>query len=155
MIVRAFRISKARHAASAFTGEGAERFGGRWNNPGIPIVYTAGSISLAVLEVLVRLNLDDFLERYLVIEASFDDSFITEIKPVNLPREWRSEPPPAKLQQIGEEWTAEGKCAVLRVPSAVVPSEWNYLLNPRHPQFAKILIGPKEPFDFDPRLMKH
>jgi RES domain-containing protein len=154
LIVRAFRISRTRHADSAFTGEGAERFGGRWNNPGSPIVYTAGSISLAVLEVLVRLNLDDFLETYSVMEASFDDSMMTSIAVTSLPKDWRRDPPPAKLQHIGQEWMDERKSVVLRVPSAVVPSEWNYLLNPRHPLFAKISIGSKEPFDFDPRLKK-
>jgi RES domain-containing protein len=152
--VRAWRIVKGKHAAAALSGEGTKAAGGRWSSPGLAVVYTAGSASLAMLEMLVHLESQDLLKRYVLFEATFAESLVTSLDREDLPRSWRNSPPPAAAQRIGDAWLAEGRSAVLRVPSVVVPAEWNYLLNPAHADFARIAIGPKQPVQFDPRLVK-
>jgi len=152
--IRAWRITKSKHAAIAFSGSGAKTFGGRWNNPGTAIVYTAGSASLAILEMLVHLQAAELLKRYVIFQVTFDESLVSEMNAAKLPRTWRRSPPPAAVQQIGDAWVAAKRSTVLRVPSVIVPSERNYLLNPAHPDFAKIAWGPKTAIRFDPRLIK-
>jgi RES domain-containing protein len=152
--VRAWRIVQAEHAATAFSGDGARKHGGRWNSPGLPVVYTAGSISLAMLEMLVHLPSQALLKRYVLFEVTFDEALVTAIDPQTLPRTWRTFPPPAAVQQIGDAWLPAEGSAVLRVPSVLVPDESNYLLNPAHRDFARITIGPKQPARLDPRLIR-
>ncbi len=154
MTVHAWRIVKARHAASAFSGEGARVAGGRWNSPGVPVVYVAGSASLAMLEMLVHLQAEELLSSYVLFEVTFDDSLVTPVDPASLPRTWRTSPPPLTVQRIGDAWVQDAGSAVLRVPSVVVPSEHNYLLNPSHPDFGRIVIGPRHRLVWDHRLMK-
>jgi RES domain-containing protein len=143
MIIRAWRITKARHAATAFSGSGAKTNAGRWNSLGMAMVYCAGSMSLALLEMLVHLEALELMKRYVSFPVTFDDSLVTAVNRTKLPRNWRSSPIAASVQAIGDQWIADGTSAVLQVPSSIVPSEWNYLLNPAHPDFAKIAIGPK------------
>ncbi len=154
MKTRAWRITKSKHAASAFTGIGAKVFGGRWNSPGVAAVYTAGSASLAILEMLVHLEAQDLLRRYVIFEVNFDDRLVRMIHAAELPKNWHRSPASAAVQAVGDEWVADGTSAVLRLPSTIVPNEWNYLLNPAHRDFAKITIGPKQGIKFDPRLLK-
>ena len=152
MKVTAWRIAKRKHARTAFTGEGARLFGGRWNNPGTSIVYTAQSQSLAVIEMLVHLDSPELLEKYVLFEVGIDDSLITHVDPSRLPRAWRADPSPARVRAIGDDWIRAGASAVLRVPSALVPPETNFLLNPRHKDFPRLHIGKPMPFRFDSRL---
>ena len=154
MTVRAWRIVKSKRAATAFLGEAAKRTGGRWNSPGTPMVYVAGSTSLAMLEMLVHLQARELLTRYALFEISFDEALIKPIDRKGLPRNWRKSPSPSVLQEVGDEWVARLESAVLKVPSAVVPTEWNYLLNPLHPEFGRIAIGPKKAVRFDSRLVR-
>lgn len=153
MTIRAWRIVKSKLAARAFTGEGARLYGGRWNSPGQTVVYAAGSASLAMLEMLVHLPSRELLHRYVLFELTFDEALVS-LCPANLSKKWRMSPSPRSNQRMGDEWIATGRSAVLRVPSVIVSSEWNYLLNPSHPDFVKIAIGPKQPLRFDPRLIK-
>lgn len=152
--LHAWRIVKSNHARTAFSGEGARRFGGRWNPPGVPIVYLAGSTSLAILEMLVHLNSPDLLKRYVLFELTFPPSLLTAVPLHTLPRNWRESPSPFTLQKIGAAWAAAQTSPILRVPSAIVPTEHNFLLNPLHVDFSKIIIHPKQPLKFDPRLLK-
>ena len=154
MILRGWRIVKSRFAASAFTGEGARRFGGRWSSPGVSVVYVAGSESLAILEMLVHLEAPDFLKRYVLFEVTFDHRLVIRVDDARLPSTWRRSPPPYSIQSVGDQWVASGKSAVLRLPSALAASEWNYMLNPAHPDFAKIRIGPRRPVRLDARFLK-
>ena len=147
-----FRIVKSAHAARAFDGQGARLYGGRWNSPGTAIVYTAQSEALAVLELLVHLQASHFLHSYSSIPARFDDALVEVVAARSLPASWRDYPAPSALQQIGDRWAAEGRSAVLRVPSVIVPAEVNYLLNPGHRDFATIAIGRPSRFQFDRRL---
>jgi len=152
MKVTAWRIAKQKHAKTAFTGDGARLFGGRWNNPGTSIVYTAQSQSLAVLEMLVHLDSSELLGKYVLFEIGMDDSAIEHVDHSRLPKSWRVDPSPASVRAIGDDWIGAGTSAVLRVPSALIPSENNFLLNPRHKDFPRLSIGKPMPFSFDRRL---
>ena len=153
-MVSAWRMFKSKHCRSAFTGEGARLFGGRWNSKGTPMIYTAGSISLAVLEMLVQLDSHNVLPHYLLAEICFDTPLVEGITIDQLPKKWNEFPAPTELRAVGDTWVAECRSAVLRVPSAVVPSEWNYLLNPGHPDFARIEFHDSEAFAIDLRLVR-
>jgi RES domain-containing protein len=148
----AWRITKYKHIKSAFTGEGARLFGGRWNRPGTPIIYVAQFQSLAVLEVLVHLDSAAILEKYVLLRVDFDESMIRSLNRSALPSSWRADPPPFQTQTIGDEWAAAGTSVALRVPSTLVPGESNFLLNPQHPDFKKLKIFNPQSFRFDPRL---
>ena len=154
MTLHAWRIVKAKHAASAFSGLGAKTFGGRWNSPGTPLVYSAGSVSLAILEMLVHLQSHEILKHYVLFQLTFDDALVTHLNATSLPRTWKRYPAPRALQHLGDAWAAGATSPILRVPSAVVPAESDYLLNPTHPDFPRITIAPKSPLPFDPRLLK-
>lgn len=144
---------KARHAATAFDGEGARPYGGRWNSPGTAVVYASESRALSLLEVLAGLHSPGAVQGYSLIPATFDDGLVTELLPRDLPEGWRGHPPPSATQRIGDDWAARQRSAVLRVPSALVPEEFNYLLNPAHPDFGRIEIGEAAPLAIDPRLL--
>lgn len=148
----AWRIIKSRYGAEAFSGEGARRFGGRWTSPGRPAVYTAEHASLAVLEVLVHLGSPRVLSAYSILRCEFDPARLRVLDPTVLPLDWRASPAPASLRLIGDRWLAEQQSAVLGVPSAVLPLEHNYLLNPLHPDFPQLVLGAPMLFEFDPRL---
>jgi len=118
-------------------------------------VYTSSTLPLAVLELLVHLDDDDLAKDYVGIPADIPDSVkITPIRASSLPREWRDRPRPQALADLGNRWAAARETAVLAVPSAIIPADLNYLLNPLHPHFRRIRIGRPEPFTFDPRLRK-
>jgi RES domain-containing protein len=152
--ITAWRITKRRHAKDAFTGTGAKKYGGRWNNPGSAVVYTAETQSLAALELLVHLQAPELLQRYILIGVEIANSLVQELDQSRLPRNWRVEPAPAELKTIGDEWVVNGSSVALRVPSAIVPAEHNFLLNPAHPDFKKLTIAEPVLFSFDERLAK-
>lgn len=154
MKITAWRIFKPKHTATAFTGEGAKLFGGRWNSKGVAVVYTASSRSLAALELLVHLGAADILSRYSVCSATFDEQLVEPLEIADLPSDWRADPAPAELSALGDEWARSARSVALQAPSVIVPGESNYLLNPLHPDFHKVVIGDTEPFEFDPRLAK-
>jgi len=147
---QSWRIVKEKHAATAFNGDGARLNGGRWNSLGTSVVYTSGSMALAALESLVHLN-PPVTFKLVAIPIEFDDALIEEL--AELPADWREEPPPLATKEIGDLWIQGGRSAVLKLPSVIIPSEPNYLLNPAHPDFKKIGIGTFNHFSFDPRLI--
>ncbi len=151
-MARAWRIVKECHASTAFDGEGAWRFGGRWNSPGTRVVYCSANLSLAALENLVHLN-PPMAFKYVAMELEFDDRLIETVDAKSLPADWTEEPPPPSSMELGDRWVKEGRSAVLQLPSAIIPSEFNYLLNPSHRDFQKITIHKPVAFSFDPRLL--
>lgn len=153
-MITAWRIVKAKHEARAFDGEGARLAGGRWNSPGMAMIYTAQSAALAALEMLVHLNSSTLLSSYVLIPCSFPENVVLRLDRNRLPARWRAHPAVPQLQLLGDAWLKNGLSAVLEVPSVIIGSESNYLLNPVHPDFASIDVGPAQPFDFDARLMK-
>ena len=153
-MISVWRITKRKHAKTAFTGEGARLYGGRWNSPGRPIVYTADSRALALAEIVVHLESAAVLETYVVFRVEIEESLIANLEPSSLPRNWRAEPIPKRVTNLGDTWLASGATAVLRVPSAIVAGEFNYLLNPAHPDFTKLEIHAPESFRIDKRFGK-
>ena len=152
-MIRSWRIVKAKFASNAFDGEGARLLGGRWNSPGKRVVYTSESAALAALEMLVHIGRMSILPAYVVIRCEFDEKLVIDLDRRKLPGHWRTFPAPPALPALGDAWLASGKSPVLRVPSAIVPGESNYLLNPAHPKFARITIGAPERFELDLRLL--
>ncbi len=152
MSFTAWRITKRKHAKTAFSGAGARKYGGRWNGPGVAVVYTAQTQSLAVLEMLVHLDGPDLLQRYVLIGVEVDASLVQEVVPSDLPQNWRADPAPATLRTIGDRWIKAASSVLLQVPSTLVPAESNFLINPAHPDFKTLEIGDAITFDFDQRL---
>lgn len=149
---RAWRIVKAKRAATAFDGEGAWLFGGRWNSPGTRMIYTSATLSLAALESLVHLT-PPIPFKYAAIPVEFDGSLIETLPASALPSDWTAEPPSPSTKILGDRWMTEARSAVLEVPSVIIQGEPNYLLNPAHRDFRKVRIGKPVPFAFDPRLL--
>jgi RES domain-containing protein len=147
-----WRIVKRTHAATAFDGKGAQRFGGRWNLPGRRAVYVSGSKSLATLELLVHLDVAQPLPRFVAFTFYLDDSLVERLPLDRLPRHWRTVRELVVTQRLGDDWLASCRTLALAVPSALVPEEFNYLLNPAHPAFARLRFGRPMPFLLDPRL---
>jgi len=149
-----WRITTARFADRAFTGEGARRYGGRWNPQGWEMVYTAESPALALLELMVQ---DDPLRaHYVLLPATVpDDMACTTLTPTDLPANWRTLGQRPVLQALGQQWLQNGHSAVLQVPSAVLPIECNFLLNPCHSDFARITIGTPQSLETDTRLLRN
>jgi RES domain-containing protein len=149
-----WRLIKSRHAAAAFDGEGARRFGGRWSSAGVPVVYASDTPSLAVLEVLVHLQVARVLESYSIVSAEVPAELVSAVSPDALPRDWMRYPAPADARAIGDTWVGRAESAVLVVPSAIVDMQQNFLLNPRHPDFGRIVVGAARRFRFDQRLVR-
>jgi RES domain-containing protein len=130
-------------------------FGGRWNHRGTRVVYTSSSLSLAALETLAHFDEEEVPDALVAIPADMpDDVPTTRIKISELASSWRKTPAPESLAEIGTRWTVARHSLVLAVPSAIIPEELNYLLNPLHPQVKRIRVGRPKPFSFDPRLWK-
>jgi RES domain-containing protein len=147
-----WRVVTERYAETAFSGEGARLYGGRWNPKGVAMVYTAHTQSLALLEMLVH---DSPLRaHYVMIPARFPERIVERIDPASLPTDWRDISARGELQQVRATWSQTRTSAVLAVPSAVVPAECNYLLNPDHPDFVHVEIGAREEWLTDPRLLR-
>ncbi len=153
-LVTAWKLVKTRHAGTTFDGEGARLHGGRWNSAGTPVAYASDSIALATLEVLAHLQASAALQSYSVVSVQFPESQIEVLDIASLPKGWRRFPSPPENQAIGDRWITEGRSLVLRVPSAIVPSANNFLINPLHPAFKSAAVGRPERFAFDPRLLR-
>lgn len=149
--MRVFRICRSDRAR--FDGEGARIAGGRWNTPGLRLVYTAQSESLAILEMLVHLTERQIPVNHVCVPAEVPDSLIESLPDQALPPGWRMDS--AATAHIGSRWIQAGTSAVLRIPSVVIPREWNYLISPIHPAFSAIVVQHRLPIEFDPRLWQN
>jgi RES domain-containing protein len=148
-----WRICKRRRASTAFDGEGAKLYPGRWNPKGVPVVYCASSLSLATLEYFVHVNPEEVPDDLVSIRAELPESVAIErVDRKALPRTWRDYPAPGKLKDIGGEWADSKRSVVLEVPSVVTPGEANLVINPIHPEFARLTPARPEAFAFDPRM---
>jgi RES domain-containing protein len=149
-----WRLTRMTHADEPLTGEGAQRFGGRWNHPGTPVVYTSATLSLAVLEFLVNLPIIDLPNDLVSIRIDVPDGLNqTNIVVDDLPDNWRAFPAIEDLRDIGTDWVRESKTAVLAVPSVVIPNELNYVINPAHRDVNRLEVVSIEPFALDTRLL--
>lgn len=154
--MRVWRLVRKRRLPSTFSGEGSRIVGGRWNNPGIPVVYTSSSLSLATLEYLTRASALRAPQDVYSIWADVPDDLSMEIIPTDrLVKRWRRyDPLVQSLRELGDAWFARANTAVLRVPSAIIPVEDNVLLNPTHADFRKVRIGKSMRAALDPRLFR-
>ena len=151
-MLTAWRLTKTKHLATAWDGEGAKRGGGRWNSVGTAAVYASATLSLALVETLVHIP-SGVLPAYTAVPIDFDAALVTILGAKDLPSDWKADPVPPSAQAIGDGWVVTAKSTVLRVPSVVVPVEFNFVLNPGHPGFLRVSIGTPIPFPFDPRLL--
>ncbi|GIV60340.1 MAG: hypothetical protein KatS3mg043_1429 [Rhodothermaceae bacterium] len=152
----AWRLTKARYKDTALRGYGSLLHGGRWHHRGVPVVYAADTPALALLETMVHLEEADLLAfEFVAFPIRFGDDLLEVLDTEALPEDWNAWPWPASTQHLGTNWFMSQRSVVLRVPSAVVPHQYNYLINPTHPDFSRLEIGPAEPFPVDPRLARH
>jgi len=153
-MITAWRIVKAKHQDRAFDGEGARLYGGRWNIKGVPVVYLAESLALASLEIIIHLPGDELLQKYVRIPVKFSPKLVSEVDVTGLSEGWDSDPAPAFTKLVGNSWAKNQKSLILKVPSAIIPEEYNYLINPLHPDFKKLSIGSPVAYFFDTRLKR-
>ncbi len=152
--MRVWRICRARFAGEAFSGLGARRFGGRWNSPGVPMVYTSSSLALAAIELFVHLEPAQQPDDLVAIAASLPAGEPAErAGPECLPPHWWSDDFEA-LRVFGDQWIREQRSLALEVPSAALRVEWNVLINPLHRAIADLIIEPPLPFQFDGRMFR-
>jgi RES domain-containing protein len=150
-----YRISKAKYSRD-LSGKGAEVNGGRWNNLGRPAIYTSGSVALSTVEVSVHLPLGILPNDYVLISIWMPDlnekgeSTITKL--TKLPANWRSYPFPKETQQAGDSFLEKAKTLALQVPSAAVTEDFNFIINPLHPDARQVKITDVRPYVFDQRL---
>lgn len=149
----AWRLTKTKFAGEPLSGDGARLYGGRWNSPGISVVYFAESVSLAILEVLVHLEAARILESYSLVRIDFDQSNVRAMAVNELPLSWADYPAPEEVQAIGNAWVEASESLLLKVPSTIVPFEHIFLLNPAHPDRGAISVADPVPFRLDPRLL--
>lgn len=151
-MITVYRICRRRYGA--FDGEGARRQSGRWNHDGTPVVYTAGSLALAALEVLAHTDASLLPADLVYVAAEIPSAVkITRYTRADLPADWQQNPAPLSTKDLGQQWIQAALTAVLAVPSTLVPIEMNYLLNPTHRDFKKIRLHAPEEFFFDMRLL--
>ncbi|MGP8289295.1 RES family NAD+ phosphorylase [Vreelandella zhanjiangensis] len=151
--VQAYRLVKRKCQDTAFDGEGARLYGGRWNSPGNACVYVASSESLALLESMVHLESSRLLNAYALLRLTLPAESILRVGVEDLPDNWQEAPAPAETAELGDGWLASGQSLALALPSVVVPRELNYMLNPEHPLFDRTVASAEAlPFQLDPRL---
>jgi RES domain-containing protein len=150
-----FRLGKHVYRAQLFSGEGGIFASGRWTPRGRPVVYTSASISLAVLEYTVSYRRRGWVPATVLGRATISSGIrVQTVSAKDLHANWYAADPPVELQQIGGEWLERGETAVLKVPSAIVVEEWNYLLNPLHADFGKLKFSAPKVFNFDRRVAR-
>jgi len=148
------RLSREKYK-NTLSGYGASLNGQRWNSKGTEVVYTADSRALANSEVAVHIALSLLPKDYFMLEILIPDNLkVKKLNLKNLPKNWNAIPHIPETQLVGDAFVNENKFAVLRVPSVVVKGDFNYVLNPKHPDFSEIKIIDDAPFPFDPRFFK-
>ena len=147
-----YRICRSVYA-NDLAGSGARLVGGRWNSKGIPVVYTSGTRSLAVLEVLVHIPAAMVPKDFVIISVQIPDSLsVEEVSWKQLKTEIEKSGIHANFSKLGNDWVKKMNTPVLKVPSIVVKDEFNYIINPAHPTCKEIKILEQRSFSFDPRL---
>ena len=149
MILHRLTAGKYAHDIS---GEGSRIYGGRFNPIGLATLYTSENISLCILEILVRASKTTSPDNYTLISIEITDNGISKIQLKKLKKGWQHDLD--YTQGIGEDFLKENQSFCLEVPSAIVPQENNFLLNPLHPDFKKVKILSTELLELDKRLFK-
>ncbi|MGH7662917.1 MAG: RES family NAD+ phosphorylase [Gemmatimonadaceae bacterium] len=150
--MRVWRLTAREHRT--LDGEGGRLYGGRWNSPGVPVVYASATLSLAVLETLVHADIADVPEDRRALEIDIPDDAIIALHTGQLARDWRTRPESHACRSLGDAWVRTGEATCLRVPSVVIPFESNYLINPRHPDAHGLRVVRDVAFELDQRLRR-
>lgn len=153
--MKLYRICSEKFGATpeaAFSGIGAKQNPGRWNNPGVSIVYTAETLSLAMLEMLVHLDRTMLRLSYVYFEVNAFDDLVCELPLSELPNKWNVYPAPPATKNTGDRWVAGMSSVILKVPNVLNPLEHTFLINPNHGDFGKLSINGPLPIPFDKRL---
>ncbi|MGF1557075.1 RES family NAD+ phosphorylase [Paucihalobacter sp.] len=149
-----YRLSRKKYA-NELSGKGAALFGNRWNSKGVEMIYTSESRALAMAEVAVHLTLATLPNDFVLLEILIPDKLsILEFSPKELSKNWNAFPHHPETQLAGDQFIRDNHFAVMKVPSAVVQGDFNYIINPYHSQFKLIKIAAQLPFLFDQRLFK-
>lgn len=148
-----YRLSKARYADD-LSGRGAELYGGRWNSKGRRMIYTSATRALCTVEIAANLPLGLLPPDYKLVTIEFPDRAMYELSPSEYPDDWNSFPHLDASQEIGDQFILECKSLVLKVESALVQDEYNYLINPLHKDFKSVKIKGVEDYTFSKRLVK-
>jgi len=152
-LIRIYRILRKAFARNPFDGEGAYVFGGRWSSPGTRLSYASEHQSLAMLEYFVHLDKDDPPDDLVLAVAEVPDTIKREtLKVASLPSNWRDPAALPTLTRCGDEFARKAQHCLLTVPSVLAPTENNYLINPEHPDYRKIVVHELELLSYDPRL---
>jgi RES domain-containing protein len=154
LTITGWRLVSERWLGTAFTGEGARLSGGRWNSKGVPVVYLGGSLALAALELLAHLDHKQALEGHYAVPVTFDRQLTMAVDKNDLPPEFPQAGTILATQRLGDTWVERGESPLLRVPSAVIPQEHNYLFNPAQEEAGRVEIGQARPFTYDRRLVR-
>lgn len=150
-----WRLLRKRHLDQVLAGEGARRFGGRWNSRGVAVVYTSEILELALLEALVHLDVDALPKDYWQVCFDVDDGLI-EGPPKRLPKGWDAPPPYLpRVQRIGDAWVKAGRTLAMRVPASVLPLRSNVLINPAHPAIGRVREVSRARLAWPRRLTEH
>ncbi len=149
-----YRLSAAKFS-NDLSGKGAEKSGGRWNSIGTAILYTSDSRALCTAEIAVHTPLGSVPANYRLVSIELPTNCsMQQINPNELPSDWKSFPPTNSTQKIGDLFAKNNQHLILKVPSCVVPGDFNYLINPNHPDFKQVEIKSIVSFDFDDRLFR-
>ncbi|MHA7128874.1 RES family NAD+ phosphorylase [Algoriphagus namhaensis] len=152
--MRVFRLARKKYPIE-LSGKGAALFGNRWNSKGTEIIYTAESRALAMAEVAVHLSIANLPSDFVMLEIEVPDEVSKmSVELDRLSGGWNSFPHLRYTQLMGDDFILRGRSCILQVPSAVVPGDYNYLINPAHSDFHKISIVGQQDFPFDRRLFK-
>jgi RES domain-containing protein len=156
--MRIWRICRAPYAAEAFSGEGARRFGGRWNSRGVPMVYASSSLSLAAIELFVHLEPGQQPNDLVYLSALLPDGEPARtIEPGELPPDWWTDNATTNAitaRDLGDAWIRSGSSLAIMVPSVPIRAEWNVLVNPLHARMSELRVEPAQPFIFDARMFQ-
>ncbi len=137
--MRGYRLVKKRWSEQAFDGEGARRYGGRWNSKGKRCLYLASTPSLALLEIMVHLDDYSLLADYLLYQMTIPESSLLELDSASLADDWDADPAPLSTAQIGDEWLTSLASMTLYVPSTIIPMEKIILIDPSHQKYTELL----------------
>jgi RES domain-containing protein len=152
---RVYRVLRKKYARNPFDGEGAFRYGGRWSSPGTRLSYASEHQSLALLEYFVHLDKDDPPNDLVLAIAEIpDDLARARIEVADLPKDWRDPVAPPTLAQIGDEFVRLRRDCLLLVPSVLVPNEYNWLMNPEHSEYKRIVVQESEQMSYDARMFR-
>ena len=149
-----WRLTRPQYAATAPSGEGSARYPGRWNVRGVRVAYASETLSLATLEVLAHAENLEMLNQYVALSVTLPPDSLTTLTLDELPEDWQTDPAPESTRRLGHTWFGARETLVLKVPSVLVPTEHNFVINPEHPDFARVRVAEPAPLPFDARVLR-